>query len=362
MVCDDGMRFPGALLRDQLQGVFLAWGMPVDQVEVTTRIMVEADLRGIDSHGIATLPLYDQFRQAGKLTMNPEVRTLRESPVTALLDGGGGLGHWPSHQAINLAVDKCARTGIGVVCVRNSNHFGAAGIYALRAAERGFIGMATTSVWRPGVVPTFGAEPMLGTNPIAFAAPAKRHPAFCLDMATSTVAIGKIKLAALQQRPIKDGWATDDKGRITTNASEAMAHLCLTPLGGIPEMSSHKGYGLATMVEILSTVLPGAFFAPTRDRAHPDAARYNVGHFFLALDPRSFRENGEFESDLDEMIDALHATKPAADGGAVMVAGDPEEKQFAERSRDGIPVAPELARQIHGIAEACGAAFLLGEA
>src|SRR5207249_10917826 len=135
------------------------------------------------------------------------------------------------------------------------NHFGAAGVYALLAAERGFIGLATTSVWRPGVVPTFGAAPMFGTNPVAFAAPARHNPPFCLDMATSTVAIGKIKLAALHQKPIRTGWATDDRDRSFTDPDEAMKHVSLTPLGGVTEMSRHKGYGLAAIVELLSTIL-----------------------------------------------------------------------------------------------------------
>jgi LDH2 family malate/lactate/ureidoglycolate dehydrogenase len=353
------MNIPAELLGRQITAIFTAWGMHGQQVEVTVKMMLAADLRGIDSHGIATLSLYDDFRRAGKLTLNPEVKVVRETPVTALIDGGGGLGHFPSVKAMDLAIEKCGRAGVGAVAVRNSNHYGAAGVYALGAAERGFIGLSTTSVWRPTVVPTFGAEAMFGTNPIAFAAPAGRHPPFCLDMATSTVALGKIKLAALHQKPILPGWAVDAEGQPLTNAHEALKQSHLTPLGGFPEMSSHKGYGLAAMVEILCTMLPGAFFATTRAGRHPEAARYNVGHFFLALDPGAFRGQDEFEQDLDELIDALHATKRADEKQPVLVAGELEQACHAERSRSGIPISSETAQVIRHLAASCGAPYLL---
>jgi LDH2 family malate/lactate/ureidoglycolate dehydrogenase len=346
-------------LKDQLTAIFKGWGMVGEQVEITAQNLLWADLRGIDSHGAALLPLYNDFRRGGKLTLNPEIKLVRETPATALLDGGGGLGHYPSVQAMNKAIEKCARAGIGSVAVRNSNHFGAAGAYAMMAAERGLIGLATTSVWRPTVVPTFGAEPMFGTNPIAFAAPGGRRPAFCLDMATSTVALGKLKLAVMHQEPIPPGWALDEKGRPLLDPIEALKHGHLTPLGGAPEMSSHKGYGLAAMVEILSTLLPGAFFATTRARRHPEAERYNIGHFFVAVDPKAFREEEEFESEMDDFIDTLHATRPANPEQPVLVPGEPEQKAFAERSREGIPIPPVLARQLRTIAEQCGAAWLL---
>ncbi len=353
------MTVPSQLLGRQLLAIFEAWGMKGEQVGITARMLVTADLRGIDSHGIALLPLYDEFRRTGKLTLNPEIKTVRETPATALLDGGGGLGHYPSFKAMNLAIEKCAVCGVGSVAVRNSNHYGAAGVYALLAAERGFIGVSTTAVWRPTVVPTFGSEPVFGTNPIAFAAPAGRHSPFCLDMATSTVALGKIKLAAMHHKQIRPGWAVDKEGKRLADPDEALKHGRMTPLGGIPEMGSHKGYGLAAMVEILSTLLPGAVFATTRTRRHPDSERYNVGHFFLALNPRAFRDQGEFETDLDDLIETLRASKPVDKNQPVMVAGDPELACFAERSRNGIPIPAALAAQVRNIAEESGAPYLL---
>jgi len=340
----------------------MAWGMKGEQVEITVRMLVAADLRGIDSHGAAILPLYDEFRRTGKLTLNPEIKVVQETPATALVDGGGGLGHFPSFKAMNLAVEKASALGVGSVAVRNSNHYGAAGVYALLAAERGFIGLSTSSVWRPTVVPTFGAEPMFGTNLIAFAAPIPGHHPFCLDMATSTVAIGKIKLAASRQKTIPPGWAVDELGHSLTNPDLVLEQGHLTPLGGTVQMSSHKGYGLAAMVEILSTILPGAFFATTRSRRHPEAERYNIGHFFLALDPRAFRGAGEFEEDMEDLIGALRATRRADKLQPVLVPGEPEQASYAARIRHGIPVPGSLAEQLRGIAESSGAPYLLDAA
>lgn len=356
------MKVPAELLGRQAAAILHAWGLAPEHVEATVRVLIAAELRGVESHGVSMLTLYDEFRRGGKLTLRPEVKIVRESPVTALIDGDGGLGHFPGLKAMNLAIAKCAATGVGVVGVRNSNHYGAAGVYALLAPERGFIGLSTSATWRPGMVPTFGTTPMFGTNPLAFAAPAKRHPPFCLDMATTTVALNKIKLAAREGKPILPGWAMDDEGRTLTDATEAMKHVALTPLGGLAEMSSYKGYGLGALVEILSTTLTGSFFAATRAQQHPEAARHNVGHFCLALDPHAFRGEGEFERDLDDMIDALHATPRVDERQPVLVAGEPELAQFAERTQFGIPVSEALERTLRGLAEASGAGWLMGGA
>jgi LDH2 family malate/lactate/ureidoglycolate dehydrogenase len=277
-----------------------------------------------------------------------------------LLDGDGGLGHLPSQRAMRLAMEKASKCGVGVVSVRNSNHFGAAGAYATMAPARGLIGFVTCATWRPGIVPTFGADAMLGTNPIAFAAPGRSGRPFCLDMATSTVAFNKVKMAAWHGKEIQPGWAMDANGQPLTDAAAAVKSIRLTPLGGLPDMSSHKGYGLATMVEILSTTLSGSFFAATRPQEHPDAPRHNVGHFFLALDPKAFLEEGEFEHGLDSMVAALRGTRRADPEQPVLVAGDPELEQLELRSRDGIPLTEELCRTLRALGDAVGAPWLLG--
>jgi LDH2 family malate/lactate/ureidoglycolate dehydrogenase len=346
----------------QLAAIFRAWGVPEQQVPATVDVLMYADLHGIDSHGMALLPLYEKFRTEGKLTIAPEVKVVRESTVTAVIDGGGGLGQYPSVTAMRLAMDKAAAAGLAAVTVRNSNHYGAAGAYAAMAPERGLIGLSVSNVFHPVIVPTFGAEPMFGTNPFGFAAPAGRHPPFVLDMATSTAAMGKLKLAAGRGEPVPEGWALDPAGAPLTDPVRALADCRLTPLGGSRTLGGHKGYGLAAMVEILSAMLAGAAYAPVRDRRDPDAERYDVGHFFLALDPRAFRDEGEFEAELDDMIDALHATRPAEPGRPVLVAGDPEVAAFERRRREGIPVPDHLIATVRTIAEAAGAPFLLEEA
>jgi LDH2 family malate/lactate/ureidoglycolate dehydrogenase len=353
------MNVPAETLSAQVDAIFRAWGMADAAREACVRLMIAADLRGIDSHGAMMLPLYDQLRREGRLNMTPNLKVLRESPVTALVDGDMSLGHYPADTAMKLAIRKARGSGLAAVAVRNSNHFGAAGVYAMQAASAGLIGMAMTNVWNLAIVPTRAAQAMFGTNPIAFAAPAGEQPAFCLDMATSTVAIGKIKLAILHGRPLERGWALDAGGNITEDANAALEARLLTPIGGTPELSSHKGYGLAAMVEILCAMLPGAWYAPTRERRHPGEKRYNVGHFFLAMDPHAFRAEGEFEDDLDDMIAALRAAKRLDPAQPVLVHGDPERAEMEQRGRDGIPVPEALAARIRSIATDCGAPALI---
>ena len=355
------MKVTAEQLSAQSAAILRAWGLDDASVAATVEVMLYADLRGIESHGFSTLTLYDEYRRSGKLTLRPQPRIVRETPVTALLDGDGGLGHLPSQRAMRLAIEKAMKCGVGVVSVRNSNHFGAAGAYAMMAAERGLIGFVTCATWRPGIVPTFGADAMLGTNPIAFAAPGKAGPPFCLDMATSTVAFNKVKMAAWHGKDLRAGWAMDVNGQPLTDAAAAVKSIRLSPLGGLPEMSSHKGYGLATMVEILSTTLSGSFFAATRPKEHPDAPRHNVGHFFLALDPKAFMEEGEFESELDSLLGALRATRRADENQSVLVAGDPEREQLAVRSLEGIPLSEEMRKTLLDLSAAVDAPWLLGQ-
>jgi LDH2 family malate/lactate/ureidoglycolate dehydrogenase len=357
-MADSTPKIPAEALRRQFEAIFCAWGFPRDQAASAADVLTEADLLGIDSHGITLIPLYDELIRSGMVVTTPEIRVVRDFCATALIDGGGGFGQAPSVRAMALAIDKARAFGIGAVAVRNSNHFGAAGVYALRAAEQGFIGLSTTAVFKASIVPTFGREARFGTNPIAFAAPARRNRPFLLDMATSTVALGKFKLYARQDKAIPPGWALDEAGQPQTDPKQALVDRLMTPLGGSREMGGHKGYGLAALVEILSTTLAGATFAPLRPA---DAERNDVGHFHLAMHPEAFREAGAFEADLDEMIDALRATPPAEPAKPVMVAGDPEYAARERRSREGIPVPNSLLALVQEIAERKGAEFTLAE-
>lgn len=360
------VRAPAAAIRRQLEDVFAAWGLSEAEIGPTVDVMVETDLRGVDSHGLAMLPLYAQWRRNGMLTFPAQIRVVRESPVTGLIDGGNGLGHAPSVRAMSLAVAKAKQIGLAAVAVRRSNHFGAAGAYALIAARAGLIGLAATSAGSATIVPTRGRKPMFGTNPLAFAAPAGRNKPFVLDMATSTVAVGKVKLAWFAGKPLPPGWTLDPQGRQVTDAAEAFdGHgrvkpgYGMTPLGGLPEMSSHKGYGLAAMVEILCAMLPGATYIGTRDARRGKVDRQDVGHFFLALDPAAFRDFGDYAFDVDDMVDALRASEPVDPKQPVLVAGDPEDASYAERSRDGVPLPAKLIEQVRDIARESNARFSL---
>jgi LDH2 family malate/lactate/ureidoglycolate dehydrogenase len=252
--------------------------------------------------------------------------------------------------------------------VFNSTHFGAAGYYAAMASQRGLLGLVTCTTRGNPVLPTRSAVPVLGTNPIAFAAPARRNRHFLLDMSTSTVAQNKVKVYDLQGRPLPSGWVLDEDGNPVTDSALAMDLVTvqftggITALGGTAEMSSHKGYGLSMMVQILSATLAGGSFTPIRKRTQGRGDPDNIGHFLMALDPTVFREDGEFEHDLDDAIDVLHAAPPVREDEPVLVAGEPEALSREERLRTGIPVPTTLADKIRAICERAGAPFLLEDA
>ena len=359
------MRVPAHLIRSQLTSVLGAWGMSAAHAETTAELMVETDLRGVDSHGISMLPTYDQEFRNGRLNMRPQWRIVRESPAMALIDADASLGHPVSAHAMNLAVDKCRAMGVAVVSVFNSHHFGAAGCYSKIAADRGVIGMVTSATRGVSMVPTFAAEPILGTNPIAFAAPARRHQPFQLDMATTTVAAGKVKVYKLNHKPLPAGWVVDGEGKPVTESAEAFGQVFekpeggITPLGGTRDLGGHKGYGLAVMVHILAGTLCGASFSPIRNRTQRPSDPHNIGHFFLAIDPRAFRGEGEFEEDLDQVIEVLHGAKRADPAQPVLVAGDPEMATRQERIEGGVPVPDDLITQLRAVAERAGVPFVL---
>ena len=336
-------------LATQIDALLTTWGMPQRDASTTTSYLLYADLHGIDSHGCSLLPHYHRGILAGTVTMTPKIEIVRDAPTTALIDGGGGLGYVPADTAMKMAIAKSRATGIGAVAVRNSGHYGAAGAYAVMAAREGLIGLSTTSTLEPAIVPTFGLDAMLGTNPVAFAAPVSDNRPFVLDMATSTVSLGKVATVGHRGRSIPRGWALDASGRTVNSARHAIRQRRLTPLGSSPETSSYKGYGLAAMVEVLSAALPGT---KGTDRA-------SVGHFFLALDPRRFRDEGAFEADVEALVDQLRGTRPADPNRPVLVPGDPEYAACAERSRSGIPLTRSVLEELRAVCRASGVLFSL---
>jgi LDH2 family malate/lactate/ureidoglycolate dehydrogenase len=359
------MNFAGSLIREQIATILSAWKMKSELVETTADAMVYSDLAGIDSHGISLLTLYEEKLLAGKLQLQAEPRVVRENAVTALIDAGAGLGHPASVMGARLAADKAAANGLGAVGVTNSHHFGAAGYYAKMISDRGFVGIVSCNSRMVCVPPTGSSTRVFGTNPIAFAAPARRNPPFLLDMATSTVAANKIKVYAYQGKPLPAGWVLDENGEPVCDSKQGLEYVWhsdrggLSPLGGTAEMRSHKGYGLAMMMQILgSTLVGGTFPAIDQSNGRLDK-RDNIGHFFLAIDPKCFRPEGEFESDVDDMIDFLHAQSPINPDEPVLVPGDPEVHAREQRSREGVPLSAALVEKIGSICGRCNAPFLL---
>jgi LDH2 family malate/lactate/ureidoglycolate dehydrogenase len=359
------MRVPPKQIRQQLVSVLRAWGMSDAHADTTAEMMLETDLRGVDSHGISMLPTYDREFRAGRLNMRPVFKTVREGPAMALIDADASLGHPVSVYGMNLACDKARESGVAVVSVVNSHHFGAAGCYSRIAADRGMIGMVTASTRGVTLVPTFAAEPVMGTNPLAFAAPANRNAPFELDMATTTVAAGKVKVYKLNHRALPSGWVVDGGGQPVTEPEDAFRYVFerpeggITPLGGARAVGGHKGYGLAVMVHILGGALAGASFSPIRNRTQGPSDPHNIGHFFMAIDPRAFRPEGEFQEDLDQVIDVLHGAKRADPAQPVLVAGDPEMATRSERLEQGVPIPADLMEQLRAVAASARVPFVL---
>ena len=358
-----GVPVPVDKLRQQCLRVLTSWGMPTDLAGITTGALVDADLSGIDSHGVSLLPGYERDVRRGGIDLAARPRVVRQGPAVAVVDAGAGFGHPAAEFAMRTAVGRARTNGVGIAAVRNSHHFGAAGHYAAMAAERGMIGLVTSSANEMCGVPTRGAAARLATNPIAFAAPAGHNPPFLLDMATTTVAANKVRVHHLNGAPVPAGWVVDELGEPVRDAATAREYIHaregggLTMLGGTADMSSHKGYGLSMMAHLLAATLCGGAFPAVEPSApgEPD----NVGHFLMALDPTAFRPEGAFESDVDTAVDALRETPPAG-VEPVLVAGDPQAAAREERERRGIPLPPALLGEFEQMCGRAGVDYVLG--
>ncbi|AHV94502.1 Ldh family oxidoreductase [Bordetella holmesii] len=356
-----------AQVREQILSLLLAWGIAPSQAQTSAEVMVDTDLSGVDSHGLSMLMDYDTSRRNGRLNLQARPHVVRQAGATALIDADAGLGHTPAVMGMRIAIDAARAHGVGVACVRNSHHFGAAGYYVRLASAEGMIGLCTSSTRTINTVPTGARVPVLGTNPIAFAAPARRNPPFVLDMATSSAASNKVKVYELRADPLPAGWVVDEHAASVTDAAQAMDILFkrpkeigggLTPLGGSREMSSHKGHGLAMMVHILAGTLSGASFSPVRIKTQRTQDPDNLGHFFCAIDPAAFGSAETFGDDMDVLLDTLRATPPATEASPVLVHGDLEAAARERRSRQGIPVPPALADHLRRLCAASQVPFL----
>lgn len=350
------MKHPFETHRAQAAAILASWGMPEATAAATADVLAWADLHGIESHGIAMLVEYDQRRKTRPINMRPEPKLIRDTAVAALMDADGGLGHAPARQAMQIAIDKARKAGVGMIAVRNSGHYGALGYYTSMAADAGFIGIATTTVFGIRVPPTAGAAARFGTDPWSFAAPGADGRHFLLDMATTTVASGKVRNKIVEGQSMPPGWGFDKHGQPTLDPREVMDGGFLSPLGGAAESAGYKGYGLAMMVNILSSCLSGSTLIT--DPMHSRQPwGLDVGHFFMAFDPALFRDPAEFRTDVSRLCDAMRSTPPVDPQTPVLVAGDPERAVRAERERDGIPIGPGLARRLRQLAAENGAAW-----
>lgn len=338
-------------LRAFCEEVFVRLGVPPSDASVTADVLVQADLRGIDSHGVARLKRYVDGLRGGVMKPRPRPRVVAEAPATVTYDADAGLGQPIGAMAMRKAMEKAAILGAGFASVRNSNHYGIAGYYAMMALEKDMIGISTTNA-DVLVVPTFSRNALLGTNPIAVAVPAGQSRPFVLDMATSTVPRGKLELYSRLDKPMPLGWATDEHGRSMPDAARVIRNLAsrsgggLLPLGGEGDLlGGHKGYGLALLVDILSSVLAGAAYANLVYPRSPDgeALPANLGHFFGAFRIDAFRPAEEFKRDMDDLFHRIRSAERADAAERIFIHGEKEFETAAERQKHGIPLHPKVA-------------------
>ncbi len=350
------------LLREFTTRVLVACGVPDADAELSSRVLLASDLRGIESHGVARLHLYVDWLAKGKINPRAQIKVLRETGSTALVDGDNGLGLVVGPKANLMAMEKAVACGSGWVSVRNSNHYGIAGYYPLQALQRDIIGWSMTNA-SAQVTPIGGAESMLGTNPIAIAFPGQKEPPIVIDMSTAVVAYGKIEIAHRKKTSLGPGWATDEEGRPTVDPQKMMFGGALLPLGSTLEQGGHKGTCLAVMVDMLTAVLSGAnwgpFVQPFANRNIPTEKQVGkgIGHFFGALQIEGFMDAGQFKNEVDAWIRTMRKTKPAAGSDKVRIPGDPEREAEDKRTTEGIPLLPPVVANLEKVAEKTGVPF-----
>ncbi len=325
--------------------VFGSIGCPEDQAKLAAEVLISADLRGIESHGIARLKGYLRLWEKGRINPNPQIEVVHETPSTAVVDGDGGLGLVVGPWAMERAMEKAQTAGTGWVAVRNSNHFGIAGYHAMMPLKRDMIGITMTNA-SPLVAPTFSAERLLGTNPIAIAIPAGKEPPFVADMATTTAANGKLEVLMRKGESAPEGWIQDKDGVMTTNAFGVKEGGALLPLGGQRESGSHKGYALGAIVDIFSGVLSGANFGPWVPpfvnflEPHEEPVGKGLGHFFGVMRIDAFRTSDEFKDMMDTWIRRFRSSKVVDGQKKVLIPGDPEREMEEKLRQTGIKLTP----------------------
>ena len=329
------IRVPADAVRSQVADIFVALGLPAEDAATSAEVLTYADLRGIDSHGVSNmLAHYVTWLREGAANPTPKFTVIREAPATATLDSDRGLGLVVGPMAMALALDKADATGMGSVVVANSRHCGAAAYYAHMALERDMIGLAMT-IGGSVMPPTFGAKAMVGSNPIALAAPTRNEPPFVFDAATTSVAVNRVQITRRLGEVLPPGWIARPDGTPVMDAGPVPDKFLMLPLGGTREGGSHKGYGLGVMVDILSGLLGGS---PAGFRR----VRHDVSHHFLAYRIDAFTDPEAFKDEMDRYMRGLRETPPAAGHERVFYAGLPEHETELERRELGIPYHPEV--------------------
>ena len=333
--------------------VFKGLGVPKDEAQICADVLITADKRGIDSHGIGRLKTiyYDRIKD-GVQFARTDFDVVREAPATAVVDGHHGMGMVIAHHAMKMAIEKAKKYGLGMVAVRNSTHYGACCYYALMAIESGMIGITGTNA-RPSTAPTFGVENMLGTNPLVFGMPTDEDFPFVLDCATSVSQRGKIEVYGRAGKNIPSGWVIDENGRARTDTAQILKDLvkgscALVPLGGIgEETAGYKGYGYAAVVEILSAALQnGSYLKMLLGFENGRKVPYRLGHFFIAIDVRAFIALDKFKKIAGNICRALRHSKKMPGARRIYTAGEKEHLVWLERKNKGVPVPETLQNEM----------------
>jgi L-2-hydroxycarboxylate dehydrogenase (NAD+) len=349
-------------LFDFIQNIFLQIGCPPQDSLTAARALISADVRGIDSHGVARLTGYVRLWDAKRVNAIPQIKIIHETPSTAVVDGDSGLGLIVAPFAMKIAIEKAAAVGTGWVSVSNSNHFGIAAHHAMMALEKDMIGIAMTNA-SALVAPTFSVERMLGTNPICVAIPAGDQPAFVADLATTTAANGKLEILQRKNLAAPAGWIQDAEGNISVNPHELKKGGALLPLGGDKEHGSHKGYALGAVVDIFSAILSGANYGPWV----PPFPAYvpmpenmpgkGIGHFFGVMRIDAFRKAEDFKIHMDQWITRFRNAQPILGQQRVLIPGDPEREAEADRMKNGIPLLNAVVEDLSDLANRFGVSF-----
>lgn len=347
---------PFQLMEEFMVKVLANAGVPTDDAKIIADVLIQADKLGFDSHGVNRLkPIYLDRIKDNILNPVTNFKIVREGPTTAVIDGQNGMGHVISHNAMRMAIDKAKKYGMGMVAVRNSTHYGFAGYYALMAAQENMIGITGTNA-RPSIAPTFGVENMLGTNPMTFGIPTDESFPFLLDCATSVTQRGKIELYAREGKEMPSGWVIDENGESKTNSVEVLKDLiagsaALTPLGGVgEETAGYKGYGYATVVEILSAALQqGAYMKMLTGIENGKKVPYPLGHFFIVIDINAFTEPDSFKKTTGDILRELRASKKIPNQNRIYTAGEKEYETWQDRKDKGVPFSQDLLTEFTGI-------------